>query len=69
MSAPAIQAVSDARSTLELIARGRLNIEPLLTDHLPLEQVQEAIEFKRKTASSLKVVIHPGGEEDGRHRR
>ncbi|MFW6182076.1 MAG: zinc-binding dehydrogenase [Spirochaetota bacterium] len=56
---------ADARSTLDLIARGRLHIKPLITDHFPLEQVQEAIEFKRETAASLKVVIHPGGDEGG----
>jgi L-iditol 2-dehydrogenase len=49
----------DARNTLRLIAQGRLDVKSLISDHFLLEQVQTAIEFKRNTGESLKVVIHP----------
>jgi L-iditol 2-dehydrogenase len=50
---------ADARSTLRLIAQGRLDVKTLISDHFPLTQVQEAIDFKRNTGTSLKVLIHP----------
>jgi L-iditol 2-dehydrogenase len=49
----------DARATLDLIAQGKLDVKSLITDHFPLRELKEAMDFKRRSSESLKVVIHP----------
>lgn len=46
---------------IELIARGRIDVDALVTSHFALEQVQEAILSPQRTPGSLKVCIDVSG--------
>jgi L-iditol 2-dehydrogenase len=48
------------RRGLELVARGYVNVDPLLTHHFALEQFNEALEvFKSKSAGAYRVMLRP----------
>jgi L-iditol 2-dehydrogenase len=49
----------DTHQTARLIAQGKLHIRSLITDIYPLKRLKEAIDHKRRTPDSFKVVIHP----------
>ena len=52
--------VNGMRAALEAVADGRLNIEPLLTHHLPLERLAEAIELTiQRPEGFLKAWVSP----------
>jgi L-iditol 2-dehydrogenase len=50
---------AEARSTVDLVAHGKLDVKSLITDHYPLDRIGEAFRNKRSSGDSLKVVIHP----------
>ena len=47
--------------TLGLISQGMLKVKDLVTDLFTLDRLKEAIEYKKRTPNSLKVVIRPNG--------
>jgi L-iditol 2-dehydrogenase len=51
----------DTRMTAQLIAQGRIDLRSLITDVFPLDQLNAAMERKRRSPESFKVVIHPNG--------
>ena len=49
----------DTRAALELIRRGRVQVEPLITHRLSLDQVGEGLRLMAEAKESLKIVIVP----------
>jgi L-iditol 2-dehydrogenase len=49
----------DTHQTAGLIARRKIDVQTLITDIYPLERLKEAIEHKKRTPESFKVVIRP----------
>jgi L-iditol 2-dehydrogenase len=47
----------ETRTGLELIASGRLNVEPLVTHRFPLERIANAFKTARGDSKSLKVIV------------
>ena len=49
---------TSTRLALEIIAQGEINVQPMLTHHLPFEQVLEAYELQRTRADgAIKIVV------------
>jgi len=48
-------------TTLWRIADGRLDVEPLITSSIRLEEVPQAFEQLRTPNTQVKIVIRPGG--------
>ncbi len=46
-------------TAIALVASGRVDLAPLVTDHFTLEQAEEAITASRTDPSSLKSIVHP----------
>jgi L-iditol 2-dehydrogenase len=53
-------APQDLEESLEWIKSGRIKIKPLISHHLPLEQIQEGFDITCHANESLKVVLFPG---------
>lgn len=49
----------DISKAIELIAAGRMNVEAMITDRLPLERTSEGFGLVAEAGSSIKVVIEP----------
>lgn len=49
----------DTRTALEFIRRGRVQVEPLITHRLGLDQVAEGLRLMAEAQESLKIVIVP----------
>lgn len=52
---------SEFQLTLDLLAAGQLNVEPLITHHVPLDRIVEGFELavNRKESHAIKVVVVP----------
>jgi L-iditol 2-dehydrogenase len=44
---------------IELVASGRVDVNPLITHHFPLAQTAEALTLASRVPDSVKAVIHP----------
>lgn len=47
------------RRALDLIATGKIDVKPLITKHVPLENIQDIFETMISSKSNLKIAIHP----------
>jgi 2-desacetyl-2-hydroxyethyl bacteriochlorophyllide A dehydrogenase len=48
----------DFQTSLELVAQGRVQVEPLLTHRFPLDRMAEALEIARRR-ESVKIILYP----------
>ena len=53
----------ETREVAELIFRGKLKVQHLITHHFRLDQLMEALELKKRAEDSLKIVVHPHPDE------
>jgi L-iditol 2-dehydrogenase len=53
----------DTKEVAEYLFNGRIQVKSLITHHFPLNQINEALELKRKTVGSMKIIVHPHGME------
>ena len=53
----------DTNVIANFLSYGKLKVRPLISKQFKLDQVQQAIEFKRNTVESLKIIINPNEEE------
>ncbi len=44
---------------IELVASGRIDVDPLITHHFTLAQTAEALTLNERIATSVKAIIHP----------
>ncbi len=51
----------DAEVAIELIRSGRVNVNPLITHRLPLEETARGFKLMTEAGESIKVVIEPHG--------
>ena len=49
----------DLAESLNLIARGAINVKPLITHILPLREIQTGFNLVVQAKDSLKVILHP----------
>ena len=49
----------DAEVALELIRSGRVDVTPLITHRLPLDQAQEGFRLTAEAGESMKVILEP----------
>jgi L-iditol 2-dehydrogenase len=49
----------DIRAAIELIASGRIQVEPMVSHRLPLERTAEGFSLVAEAAESMKVIIEP----------
>jgi threonine dehydrogenase-like Zn-dependent dehydrogenase len=54
------QTPEDFHDAAALIASGRLNLDPLMTDYYPLGRIQEALEAAVNRKAAYRVVMEPG---------
>ncbi len=52
----------DTKEVSIYLFQGRIKVDKLITHHFKLDQINEALELKRKAADSLKIIIHPHDE-------
>ena len=52
----------DFQSSLELVAQGRVQVEPLLSHRLPLVQMGKALEIAQRR-ESVKIILYPSADE------
>ena len=50
---------SDAEEAIELIRSGRVDVNPLITHRLPLEETARGFKLMTEAGESIKVVIEP----------
>jgi L-iditol 2-dehydrogenase len=53
----------ETKEVAELIFRGKLKVQHLITHHFRLEQIMEALALKKEAEHSLKVIVHPHPDE------
>jgi len=51
----------DAEVAIELIRSGRVNVNPLITHRLPLEETARGFRLVADAGESIKVIIEPHG--------
>lgn len=44
---------------IALVASGRVDVDPLITHHFPLEQTADALTLGRRVTDSVKAIVHP----------
>jgi len=54
---------AEMAEALSLLARGRIDVEALITHRLPLARLQEGFHLATAGREALKIVIHPSGSE------
>ncbi len=49
----------DLREALDIMARGQVDVMPLITHRLPLEAIQRGFELMLAARDSLKIIVDP----------
>ena len=44
---------------IELVSSGRVDVNPLITHHFPLEESADALTLGSRVTDSVKAVVHP----------
>lgn len=44
---------------IELVVSGRVDVNPLITHHFPLDRTEEALTLASRVADSVKAIVHP----------
>lgn len=44
---------------IQLVSSGRVDVKPLITHHVPLEESADALTLSSRVGDSVKAVIHP----------
>jgi L-iditol 2-dehydrogenase len=47
------------KKALDLITTGKIDVKPLVTRHVPLENIQDTFETMTSSKSDLKIAVHP----------
>jgi L-iditol 2-dehydrogenase len=53
----------DTKEVAHYLFRGDIEVDRLITHHFGLERIADALDAKRHTGDSLKIIVHPNGEE------
>lgn len=53
----------ETREVSELLFRGKLKVQHLISHHLRLDQIKEGLDLKEKAEDSLKIMVHPHPDE------
>jgi len=53
----------ETKEVANLIFRGKLKVQHLITHHFRLDEIMEALALKKEAEHSLKIIVHPHPEE------
>jgi L-iditol 2-dehydrogenase len=53
----------ETKEVAELIFRGKLKVQHLISHHLTLDEIMEGLALKKKAEDSLKIIVHPHPNE------